>query len=103
MSSGGEREVQRVYIEQGLIFYCFFTAGINAGSINNIGSLLNQTVVAPNVSLSRTNLPADAQLSPNFAQTLMQQQLSPGRSAPFSPQPNQGKEETSLLPAVGRV
>lgn len=57
--------------------------------MNNMGSLLNQ--VGPNVSLSRANLPADAQLSPNFAQTLMQQQLSPGRSAPFSPQPNQGK------------
>lgn len=48
------------------------------------------TTVAPNVSLSRTNLPSDAQLSPNFAQTLMQQQLSPGLSTPYSPQPNQG-------------
>lgn len=66
----------------------YILAGMNAG-LNNIGSLLN-TTGAPNVSLSRTNLPSDAQLSPNFAQTLMQQQLSPGRSAPYSPQPNQG-------------
>ncbi|XP_049311165.1 nuclear receptor coactivator 2 isoform X3 [Bactrocera dorsalis] len=60
-------------------------------NINNIGSLLNNTV-APNVALSRTNLPPDSQLSPNFAQNLLQQQqLSPGqRNAPFSPQTNAG-------------
>ncbi|XP_011181235.2 nuclear receptor coactivator 2 isoform X4 [Zeugodacus cucurbitae] len=60
-------------------------------NINNIGSLLNNTV-APNVALSRTNLPPDSQLSPNFAQNLLQQQqLSPGqRNAPFSPQSNAG-------------
>ncbi|XP_037930649.1 transcription activator MSS11-like [Teleopsis dalmanni] len=62
---------------------------LNPG-INNIGTLLN-TTVAPNVSLSRTNMPSDSQLSPNFAQSMMQQQLSPGqRNALFSPQPNQG-------------
>ncbi|XP_018788212.1 PREDICTED: nuclear receptor coactivator 3 isoform X2 [Bactrocera latifrons] len=60
-------------------------------NINNIGSLLNNTV-APNVALSRTNLPPDSQLSPNFAQNLLQQQqLSPGqRNAQFSPQTNAG-------------
>ncbi|XP_017469858.1 PREDICTED: nuclear receptor coactivator 2 isoform X1 [Rhagoletis zephyria] len=61
-------------------------------SINNIGSLLNNTV-APNVALSRTNLPPDSQLSPSFAQSLLQQQqqLSPGqRTASFSPQANAG-------------
>ncbi|XP_039952184.1 nuclear receptor coactivator 2 isoform X9 [Bactrocera tryoni] len=60
-------------------------------NINNIGSLLNNTV-APNVALSRTNLPPDSQLSPNFSQSLLQQQqLSPGqRNAPFSPQTNAG-------------
>ncbi|XP_054744947.1 nuclear receptor coactivator 3 isoform X4 [Anastrepha obliqua] len=61
-------------------------------SINNIGSLLNNTV-APNVALSRTNLPPDSQLSPSFAQSLLQQQqqLSPGqRNAAFSPQANTG-------------
>ncbi|XP_037813441.1 serine-rich adhesin for platelets [Lucilia sericata] len=55
----------------------------------NIGTLLN--TVAPNVTLSRTNMPPDSQLSPNFAQTMMQQQLSPGqRNANFSPQSNTG-------------
>ncbi|XP_067620107.1 nuclear receptor coactivator 2 isoform X2 [Eurosta solidaginis] len=60
-------------------------------NINNIGSLLNNTV-APNVALSRTNLPPDSQLSPSFAQSLLQQQqLSPGqRNTPFSPQTNAG-------------
>ncbi|KAM7353185.1 basic helix-loop-helix family member taiman isoform 2-T3 [Cochliomyia hominivorax] len=53
----------------------------------NIGTLLN--TVAPNVTLSRTNMPPDSQLSPNYAQTMLQQQLSPGqRTAPFSPQSN---------------
>lgn len=47
--------------------------------------------MAPNVTLSRTNMPPDSQLSPNFAQTMLQQQLSPGqRNAPFSPQSNPG-------------
>ncbi|KAI8115207.1 Nuclear receptor coactivator 2 [Lucilia cuprina] len=55
----------------------------------NIGTLLN--TVAPNVTLSRTNMPPDSQLSPNFAQTMLQQQLSPGqRNANFSPQSNTG-------------
>ncbi|XP_065358468.1 homeotic protein female sterile [Calliphora vicina] len=55
----------------------------------NIGTLLN--TVAPNVTLSRTNMPPDSQLSPNFAQTMLQQQLSPShRNAPFSPQSNPG-------------
>lgn len=53
---------------------------------------MNNTV-APNVALSRTNLPPDSQLSPNFPQNLLQQQqLSPGqRNAPFSPQSNAGQ------------
>ncbi|XP_020713485.1 uncharacterized protein LOC101453682 isoform X4 [Ceratitis capitata] len=61
-------------------------------NINNIGSLLNNTV-APNVALSRTNLPSDSQLSPSFTQSLLQQQqqLSPNqRNASFSPQSNPG-------------
>ncbi|XP_058974349.1 serine-rich adhesin for platelets-like isoform X2 [Musca domestica] len=54
---------------------------LNPG-LNNISTLLN--TVAPNVTLSRTNLPPDSQL-------MLQQQLSPGqRNAPFSPQSNPG-------------
>ncbi|XP_061397016.1 serine-rich adhesin for platelets, partial [Musca vetustissima] len=61
---------------------------LNPG-LNNISTLLN--TVAPNVTLSRTNMPPDSQLSPNFAQNMLQQQLSPGqRNAPFSPQSNPG-------------
>lgn len=56
--------------------------GLNPG-LNNISTLLN--TVAPNVTLSRTNLPPDSQL-------MLQQQLSPGqRNAPFSPQSNPGR------------
>lgn len=47
--------------------------GMNPG-LNNINNLLN--TVAPNVSLSRTNLPLDSQLSSSFAQTML---LSPNQ------------------------
>lgn len=47
--------------------------------------------VPPNVSLQRSaNVAPEAQLSPNFASNLMQQQLSPNQRAPFSPQSTQG-------------
>lgn len=54
--------------------------------------------VAPNVTLSRTNMPPDSQLSPNFAQTMLQQQLSPGqRNTAFSPQSNPGSVYLNFL------
>jgi nuclear receptor coactivator 2 len=61
--------------------------------MQNIESLLNNTV-APNVALTRSGMVVpDSQLSPNFTQNLMQQQLSPNQRSggPFSPQPNQSE------------
>lgn len=61
--------------------------------MENIASLLNNAV-APNVTLTRNGtVVPDSQLSPNFTQNLIQQQLSPSQRAggPFSPQPNQSE------------
>lgn len=55
--------------------------------MQNIESLLNNTV-APNVSLTRANsVVPDSQLSPGFSPSqLMQQQLSPNQRTQLSPQ-----------------
>jgi nuclear receptor coactivator 2 len=65
--------------------------------MQNMESLLNNTV-APNVSLQRsTNIVTDSQLSPGFPQGLISQ-LSPNqRGAPFSPQPAQGRHTHTLF------
>jgi hypothetical protein len=69
-------------------------SGISNSGVQSIDSLLNNTV-APNVTLtSRGSVVPDSQLSPNFPQSLMQQQLSPNQqrgNAPFSPQANQSE------------
>lgn len=72
--------------------------GLNPGA-QSIDSLLNNSV-APNVTLTnRGSVVPDPQLSPNFPQSLLQQQqhqqqLSPNQqraNAPFSPQASQSK------------
>lgn len=66
----------------------------SSGGVQSIDSLLNNTV-APNVTLtSRSSAAPDSQLSPNFSQSLMQQQLSPSHprgNAPFGTQSNQSE------------
>lgn len=70
-----------------------FSSGLSNTSVQSIDSLMNNSV-APNVTLtSRGGTAPDSQLSPNFAQTLMQQ-LSPNQqrgNTPFSPQANQSE------------
>lgn len=64
------------------LIHAFWTAG-TTDYLNN---------GPPNVSLQRsTNAVPDSQLSPSFAQSMIQQQLSPNHRAPFSPQPNAGE------------
>jgi nuclear receptor coactivator 2 len=69
-------------------------SGLSNQGVQSMDSLLNNTV-APNVTLtSRGSVVPDSQLSPNFQQSLMQQQLSPNQqrgNTPFSPQGNQSK------------
>ncbi|XP_021701261.1 nuclear receptor coactivator 2 isoform X3 [Aedes aegypti] len=69
-------------------------ADLNLGltpGMQNIESLLNNTV-APNVSLTRANsVVPDSQLSPGFSPSqLMQQQLSPNQRTQLSPQQTAG-------------
>ncbi|XP_062546397.1 nuclear receptor coactivator 2 isoform X4 [Armigeres subalbatus] len=69
-------------------------ADLNLGltpGMQNIESLLNNTV-APNVSLTRANsVVPDSQLSPGFSSSqLMQQQLSPNQRTQLSPQQTAG-------------
>ncbi|XP_038109955.1 nuclear receptor coactivator 1 isoform X3 [Culex quinquefasciatus] len=63
------------------------TANADMNRMQNIESLLNNTV-APNVSLTRANsVVPDSQLSPGFSPSqLMQQQLSPNQRTQLSPQ-----------------
>lgn len=65
--------------------------------MQNIESLLNNTV-APNVSLTRANsVVPDSQLSPGFSPSqLMQQQLSPSQRTQLSPQ------QTGTFPSTTR-
>jgi hypothetical protein len=74
--------------------------GLQNPGAQNIDSLLNNTV-APNVTLtSRGKMVPDSQLSPNFSQSLMHQQLSPNQqktnNAPFSSQANQSECHASI-------
>lgn len=65
----------------------FFSAVLSTGMSNY--DMLNN--VPPNVSLQRSsNVAPESQLSPGYAASLMQQQLSPNQRAPFSPQSNPG-------------
>lgn len=70
--------------------------GLPQTGAQSIDSLLNNTV-APNVTLTSRGkmVPDSQQLSPNFTQSLMHQQLSPNQqrnnNAPFSSQTNQSE------------
>ncbi|KAG5683496.1 hypothetical protein PVAND_012773 [Polypedilum vanderplanki] len=68
--------------------------------VQSIDSLLNNSV-APNVTLtSRGKMVPDSQLSPNFPQSLMHQQLSPNQqrtnNVSFSSQANQNFQQTTF-------
>jgi hypothetical protein len=70
--------------------------GLTNAGVQNIDSLMN-TTNAPNVTLTSRGkmVPDSQQLSPNFNQSLMHQQLSPNQqrnsNAQFSSQNNQSK------------
>lgn len=73
----------------------FYSVGLSNSGVQSMDSLLN--TVAPNVTLQSRGkmVPDSQQLSPNYTQSLMHQQLSPNQqrnnNAPFSSQPNQSE------------
>jgi hypothetical protein len=77
-------------------------SGLPNTGVQSIDSLMNNTV-APNVTLtSRGKMVPDSQLSPNFPQSLMHQQLSPNQQrtnniVSFSSQTNQSMNNHHFL------
>ncbi|KAL7030722.1 hypothetical protein ACKWTF_006763 [Chironomus riparius] len=91
-----QQQNQQIVVTAGADQMCLPNTGVQS-----IDSLLNNTV-APNVTLtSRGKMVPDSQLSPNFPQSLMHQQLSPNQQrtnniVPFSSQANQTFQQNSF-------